>query len=112
MIMLALKRCPGGIHNKGAQSEKDQERLRPPDVGPHRLPERTARHGRFDDIHPPSAPINTVILSEVEGSRDITGDFATGFLGFARNDSRYFRRISFIFRLLPQPETLLFPRLP
>src|ERR1041385_4693475 len=37
--MIPLKRGPGGINDKGRQADEDQERLRPPDIGPHRLPE-------------------------------------------------------------------------
>ena len=42
-VMLSLKRRPGGIHDKGGQSEKNEQRLCPPNVGAHGLAEGTAR---------------------------------------------------------------------
>src|SRR4051812_31222713 len=46
MIMVSLERRPRGINDKAAQPQKDQQRLRPPSVGPHRLAELARRDRR------------------------------------------------------------------
>ena len=38
-IILSLKRRPRGIDDESRQSEKNEQRLRPPNVGAHRLAE-------------------------------------------------------------------------
>ena len=41
--MCSLKGGPGRINDERAQAEKDQERLLPPDVRPHRLAKGASR---------------------------------------------------------------------
>src|SRR2546430_5669830 len=45
IIMVPLKRRPSGVNDERRQSKKDQERLRPPDIGPHCLPEPSRNDG-------------------------------------------------------------------
>src|ERR1700730_10224526 len=55
-VMVSLKRRPRGINDEAQQPEKDEQRLRPPNVGAHRLTKRTPRDAYFCAVHLPSAP--------------------------------------------------------
>src|SRR5205823_14707731 len=57
-IMSALKCRPGGVNNESRQSEKDDQRLQPPDIGAHCFAERIFSRNRCRgrSIHWPSAP--------------------------------------------------------
>jgi hypothetical protein len=42
-IMGSLKCRPGRVNNKCAKAKKHQQRLHPPDIGPHRFAKGTSR---------------------------------------------------------------------
>ena len=51
IIIFSLERRPGRINDERAQAEKNDQRLRPPHVGAHRLAKRAARKSQFGLRH-------------------------------------------------------------
>ena len=51
IIISSLERRPGRINDERAQAEKNNQRLRPPHVGAHRLAKRAARKSQFGLRH-------------------------------------------------------------